>query len=318
MNTSISVLSTVQALGADLKISNGFAYVTGLAPMLVKGIRPTSVVAPVTEVLQVTTGTPTAVASTEYQIALQYTNIKTGLLETKIYTLADSGAGATATTICNYFRSAINGDSEVVPVVASGTSTLILTAVSGDNSAQAVFNVTNIGAGTISFSTGTAGVVGVGKGNVLKNGDFYNSSLVDSSYYYQVIMDFANQGETGSSMKINPLYNRNVLYVLSTATNVESLVGTYGTLTMMLAGFNATWVAGAGTLATTTSTGAIALAGGSTFTADDIRVGDVLFQTTAAYFPVSVITSQTAGFSSNITAGSLSAAAFTVIRLRRF
>lgn len=317
MNTTIKVLSTVQALGADCTVSGKYAYITGFDPILVRGIVPTSVIAPVTEVLQVTTGTPTAANSTAYSISLTYYNTATSAMDTKIYTLSDSGAAATATTICDYFRSAINGDSATVPVTATGTSTLILTAVTGNSSAQAQFSVSNVGAGTIAFVTGTAAVCAVGKGVHLKNGDYYSSDLVDASYYYQVTINNNNQMPNGSSMQTSSLVNRNVLYVLSTATNVETLVGTYGTITQMLAGNIATYAAGAGTLATTTSTGAIALAGGSTFTADSIQVGDVLFQTSAAYFPVSVITSQTAGFSSNTTAGSLSAAAFTVIRLRK-
>jgi enoyl reductase-like protein len=48
MNTTIKTLSTVSALGADCVVSNGVAYITGLQPMLVSGIKPTSVVAPVT------------------------------------------------------------------------------------------------------------------------------------------------------------------------------------------------------------------------------------------------------------------------------
>ena len=317
MNTTIKVLSTVAALGADCSVSNKYAYITGFDRMLVRGIVPTSVVSPVTETLQVTTGTPTAVASTEYSFSLNYWNLATNAMETKVYTLSDSTAGATQTTICDYFRSAINSDSATVPIVATGTSTLILTAVTGNSSAQAQFTVTNIGPGTIAFATGTPAVCAVGKGVHLKNGAYYSADLADSSYYYQVIMDYNNQKETGSAMQTSSLIDRNVLYVLSTATNVETLVGTYGTITQMLAGNSATFAAGTGTLATTTTTGALALAGGSTFPADNIIVGDVLYQTTAAYFPVTAISSTTAGLSSNVSAGSLSAAAFTIIRLRR-
>lgn len=127
-------------------------------------------------------------------------------------------------------------------------------------------------------------------------------------------MNYANFEPTGSAMNTSNLVDCNVLYVLSTATNVDSLVGTYGTLTIALTGKAATYVAGTGTLTTTITTGALALAGGSGFGVDGILVGDVLFISTAAYFPVISITSQTTGFSSNTTAAG--PAAFTIIKIR--
>lgn len=320
MNTTIKTLSTVAALGADCKVSNGFVYVTGLEPMLQKGIEPTSVIAPVTEVLQVTTGTPSVANSTFYGISITYTNKKTGILEsiTMDYTSKSDAttSGTGAQDICDYFRDAINGMSEILPITASGTTTLVLTAVTGEYSSQAAFSVASYGVGVITFATGTPAVIGVGKGIFLKGGNYYDADLVDSSYYYQVIMNYANAEPTGSAMNVSNLVDCNVLYVLSTATNVDSLVGTYGTLTIALTGKSATYVAGTGTLATTTGTGALALAGGSGFGVDGILVGDVLFLTTAAYFPVISITSQTAGYSSNTTAGSSGPAAFTIVRIR--
>jgi hypothetical protein len=233
MNTTIKTLSTVAAAGADCTVSNGFVYVTGLDPMLQKGIYPTGVVDPVTEVLQVTTGTPSVANSTFYGISITYTNKKTGILEsiTMDYT---SDASATATEICDYFRNAINGMSEILPITATGTATLILTAVTGEYSSQAAFSVASYGVGTITFATGTPAVIGVGKGIFLKGGNYYDADLVDSSYYYQVIMNYANGERTGSAMNVSNLVDCNVLYVLSTAANAASLVGPTGTLTVAL------------------------------------------------------------------------------------
>ncbi len=313
MNTTIKTLSTVAALGADCSVSNGFVYVTGLEPMLAKGITPTSVVAPVTEVLQQTTGTPTAANSTLYGISLTYTNKKTGILEslTMEYT---SDATATDTEICNYFRNAINGMSEILPITATGTTTLILTAVTGDYSSQAQFTVASYGVGTISFVTGTPAVCGVGKGIFLKNGNFYSADLVDSSYYYQAVMNYANFENTGSAMIASTLVDCNVLYVLSSATNVETLVGTYGTLTLALAGKSASYVAGTGTLQATAATDLLTLAGGGEFAAQAIIAGDVLFQNgeTTYYLVNNVINLTTAN---SVVGADNAAAAYTIIHI---
>lgn len=314
MNTTIKVLSTVQALGADCTVSEKYAYITGFDPMLVAGIRPTSVEAPVTEVLQVTTGTPTPANSTQYSISLTYYDKSTSMTNTKVYTLADSGLVATATTICDYFRDAINADNKTVPVAATGTTTLVLTAQATTNSASAQFSVLNVGTGTITFVTGTPAVCAVGKGVHLKNGNFYSEDLVDASYYYTVYMKYNNQGLTGSAMQTSALANQNVLYVLSTATNVETLVGTYGTITQMLAGKSASYVAGTGTLAATASTDLLTLASGGEFAAQGISAGDVLFQNgeTTYYLVNNVLTTTTANA---IVGTDNGAAAYTIIQI---
>src|SRR5574343_871093 len=314
MNTTIKVLSTVQALGADCSVSNKYAYITGFDPMLVRGIVPTSVIAPVTEVLQVTTGTPVAADITSYSISLSFYNLKTNAQDTNVYTLADSGVGATATSICDYFRAAINADNTIVPIAATGTTTLVLTAVTGANSAQAQFSVTNGGNGTITFVTGTPAVCAVGKGIHLKGGQYYSEDLADSSYYYQAVMKYNNQSPTGSEMQTSALVNANVLYVLSTATNVETLVGTYGTVTQMLQGKSATYVAGTGTLAATAATDLLTLAGGGEFAAQGITTGDVLFQDgeTTYYLVNNVLTLTTANAVVGTDNG---AAAYTIIQI---
>lgn len=316
MNTTVNVLSTVQALGADCTVNEKYAMITGFDPMLVSGIKPTKVVAPVTEVLQVTTGTPTVANSTQYSISLDYYDKTTNMSNTKIYTLSDSGLAASATTICDYFRNAINGDNESVPVVATGTTTLILTAEATTNSASAQFSVTNVGVGTIAFVTGTAAVCAVGKGEHLKNGNFYSEDLVDASYYYQVYFKYNNFGLTGSAMEASALANQNVLYVLSTATNVATLVGTYGTITQMLAGNVATYVAGTGTLAATAATDLLTLASGGEFAAQGITVGDVLFQDgeTTYYVVNNVINLTTANA---VVGADNGAAAYTIIQISK-
>jgi hypothetical protein len=273
MNTSISTLATVTALGADCVVVNETAYIKGLPPMIVGGIKPTSVVAPVTEVLQVTTGTPTAANSTLYAINLVYSNRLTGVIESLSISYT-SDATANATEICDFFRSAINSNSAILPISATGTATLILTAVAGVNSAQAQFTATSFGTGAITFVTGTPAVIGVGKGAFINGGIAPSVDVVESSYYYQVVMDSNNFQSIGSTMDASTLTNRNILYVLSTATNVETLVGTYGTVTYMLAGRSATWSASGGTIAFAATTGVITIAT-DTFASAGLLAGDI-------------------------------------------
>lgn len=123
---------------------------------------------------RVVTVTPTAVASTDYRIILSAekgqtfsNNLPNEVQATFTHTTAASGA--TATTIADAFRTAINNH----PfwggrVVASGTTTLILTAVTG----TPIFSV-GVGANLASVVT-TAGNVELGaKGaDLLATGNF--------------------------------------------------------------------------------------------------------------------------------------------------
>jgi hypothetical protein len=251
MNTKFKVLPTVTALGADCTINNGFIQVVGLPPMKLGSVDLTTsaVIASVTQVLQVTTLTPTASQnSTEFGISIQYINKTTMEPESKIFTYT-SDASMTATEVCDNFRTQINACDAVIPIIATGTTTLILTAVTGTPGGQQ-FTVTAPstypGVWT-SITTGTAAVAPVGLGSDLKKQCVSDAvayaALVDASYYYQVIMDYKTLDSTGSAQISSNLINRNVLYVLATADNRDLLVGTYGTLTMAIKGIQATWTA---------------------------------------------------------------------------
>lgn len=312
MNINVSVLSTVAALGADCSVVNKSILVTGLKqPIPVAGLKPTSVIAPVTEVLQVTTGTPTAANSTYYAIVLTYTNKVTKTWESKIFSMTSDVSG-TATEICDSLRNQINACSATIPVTATGTTTLILTA----NAGFAQFTATNVGVGVIAFVTGTPAVVRVGYGADLKEVfPEASASITDTAYYYQVIMDYGSASYGTQTMTNSDVVNRAAVLVLSTATNLATLVGTYGTLTQAIAGYAATYAAGTGTLAADDSDDLLTLATG-TFPGQNILPGDVLFQDgESVYYVVeSVVTTATA--LSNVAADN-AAAAYTIIYLRK-
>ena len=159
-NQWYAVLDTVQASAADLSVVNGLIRSGNpLADVCYyNAITKASITAPVTEVLQVTTVTPTAVASTTYGITISQYDYATGNAIVRQYFYTTAASGDTATTICNSFRTQINNDA-VIKVAATGAATLILTAETGYPQFTVIF--TN-GNASLAQSTGTAGVVAVG------------------------------------------------------------------------------------------------------------------------------------------------------------
>jgi hypothetical protein len=308
MNIDLSVLATVTALGVDASIVNKSILVKGLTqPIPYATLKPSSIIAPVTEVLQVTTGTPTAANSTYYAIVLTYRNKVTKSYESKIFSMTSDASG-TATEICDNLRNQINSVNSTVPIVATGTTTLILTGEAGYNQVTA----TNIGVGVIAFVTGTPAVIRVGYGaDLLEVFPEGTGEITPTAYYYQAIMDYGSADYGAQTMSNSTVVNRAAVLALSTATNIDTLVGTYGTLTQALAGYAATYVAGTGTLAADDSDDLLTLATG-TFPAQNIEPGDVLFQDgeTTYYVVNSVITVATA--LSNVAADN-AAAAYTII-----
>lgn len=111
--------------------------------------------------LQVTTLTITAVASTTYSFYIQQYNPVLKKVMTRFYTAVSAASGSTATTIGDDFRDQINADQAAgqIQVVATGTTTLILTAQTG----YPVFDVVLVdAAASISEAATTPGVVGYG------------------------------------------------------------------------------------------------------------------------------------------------------------
>lgn len=94
---------------------------------------------------QVATGTPTAVNDTDYSIRIH--------VRGQSYTFAmRSDASATATEICDAFRTAIAAETNLTGVITgSGTTTLVLTGPADES-----FEVDNIGPGVIAFAATTA------------------------------------------------------------------------------------------------------------------------------------------------------------------
>lgn len=152
------VINSTDVTSTSWQVVDGLVKIAGQNVCKYKELAKASVTASVAETLQVTTLTPTAAANSTYQIMIQQYNFSTGRTYTGTYTYTTAAAGDTATTIGDYFRAQINAD-PTLRVVATGTTTLILTAEAG----FPVFTVTilSVGGG-LTQTTGTPGVVAVG------------------------------------------------------------------------------------------------------------------------------------------------------------
>jgi len=170
---------------------------------------------------RVVTITPTAANSTDYRIILSAekgqtfsNNLPNEVQATFTHTTAASGA--TATTIADAFRTAINNH----PfwggrVVASGTTTLVLTAVTG----TPIFSA-GVGANLAAVVT-TAGNVELGaKGaDLLASGNFNATvGLLVSGTNYSVFM-FETYSGTDATVSGAGSVEKNYIYLVPTGNN---------------------------------------------------------------------------------------------------
>lgn len=317
MKTQVLVYNTTSALGADCTITNGQVVISGSASGDVVNFDLDSLLTNKTRQVrvagtaQVSTGVITAASSTTYQVVIEATNKITGTPQDFSYDYV-SDASATAAEICNAFVSAINADSRVSVTASNVANDLVLTA----DVPYYTFTAKNgnPNGSTIAFTTGTAGVIGIGTGSLVLNTPWATSDVVSTNNYTSFVFQYeAKKDLSNDSLKKETQVV--VVLVNEAATNYESFAGAYGTLTQMLQGVTATWSAGTGTLAATAATDVLTLAGGGEFTTQSILAGDVLVQDgETTYYPVTAITTVTTGL--GIVAVDNAAAAYTIIKLR--
>jgi len=317
MQNNILVFNTTTALGADCTVSGSKITVSGAAGGQNVPFDYDNIVAysgrkvKVAGTAQVTQGTITASTTLGYKISINATNVSTGQVKNFGYSLDASTGFTTATLVCDAFVSLINADTTISVTASNAAGVLTLTA----DSPYWIFDLPiNIGAGVITFATGTAGVIGIGTGTLIQNGQFADDNITTSANYttfvFQVQLD-----TTYGRDSVNKEVQTVVIYVNEAATNYESFAGAYGTLTQALGGTVATYSAGVGTLAATAATDLLTLATGE-FPAQGIMAGDVLFQDgeTTYYLVNSVMTVATANA---IVGADNAAAAYTIVKLRR-
>lgn len=306
MIQAIKVLNTVTAFGTDVSVdSNGVLNIAGVAATDVYNVRNVSITTPVAAVAGVITITPTAANSTTYTFYINGFSKATGLAKVMQVSFI-SAASATATTITTQAKAIINADSDF-SVVATGTATIILTSVTGQSpeftvggTSASINSLSGTGATTIftnlSAANGTVGVIEVGTPALLQAQYGYDANSnsmtysdmanLTSGYYYTAVeIDWLGTGYSGSSAFKGEISTNKTVVLVQQGTvagtvataNYNDLLGTYGTITGLQAGYRVVGAAITGTAGTNTSnvqTMTSGVLGSEDVVAGDYVIGD--------------------------------------------
>ena len=345
MISAIKVLNSVTALGTDVSVgSNGIVNIASVETVDAYNLRGVSVTVPQTEVSGVVTITPTAASLAVYTFYINAFSLSTGL--PKVLNVSfTSASGADATTISNQARAIINADTDL-SVIASGTATIVLTAkvsqpffvvggllanVDSYSSASATTIATNLSA-----ANGTAGRAVRGSVAYLQNKYAYSANgnalnynelaLLTSGFFYtEVVISYITTTPSGSGAFKGEISTLEAVVLVKansdgsssvfTTTNYADLLGSYGTIPALAAGYRAVISAPATTTAAVTvTTGAIALSGGAaTFATLGAQSGDYIVIGTDIT-AITGITGLTAGFGTLTTAAAAAVFKFSAWR----
>lgn len=250
------ILNTLADNAADAFVdANGFLQLTGASYGAPKAsacslTRQNAV----SEILGVVTTTFTAVSGQTYILKVFGGNAIQGGYNAavKIYTYTATSTD-TATTIGNVFRAFINADVNILNIVATGTTTLICTAKTGF---AEVFCTTTT-ANTSIVQT-TDGVQSVGQGTVLATDLNFSSSTTFGTFtagatYTRFNIGWSNANTIAAPSSNSIANNEYVVFInnAATAAFLDLLVNTsYGTLTLLQAGYRAIVAASTVTVAT--------------------------------------------------------------------
>lgn len=155
LRNTYSVLSTIAASAGDVSLLGHKLTITGCPTFDYRKMESwgDGLNSSLLETLQVTTVTFTAANSTNYSLIISQWNPTLNKQITIPLYYTSLSSGDTATTISNQFRTLIAGQANL-GVTASGTSTLILTGVTG----TPLFTVINVAPSTTTISSTVTGV----------------------------------------------------------------------------------------------------------------------------------------------------------------
>ncbi len=267
MISAIKVLNTVTALGTDVSVgSDGIVNIASAVTVDAYNVRGASITVPQTEVSGVVTITPTPANNTVYTFYVNAFSMSTGL--PKVVNVSfTSAAAADATSISNQARAIINADTDL-SVIASGTTTIVLTAkatqpffVAGGATAN-VDSYSSAGATTIaanlSAANGTAGRAVRGSVAYLQNKYAYSANgnalvqselaLLTSGFFYtEVVISYITTTPSGSGAFKGEISTLEAVVLVRantdgsssvfTTANYADLLGSYGTITGLSAGY---------------------------------------------------------------------------------
>jgi len=225
MISAIKVLNTVTALGTDVSVgSDGIVNIASVETVDAYNVRGVSVIAPQAEVSGVVTVTPQAFNLTAYSFYINAFSMSTGLPKVVNVSFVSS-SGASATSISNQARAIINADSDL-SVIASGDATIVLTA----KPTQPFFVVGGTAANIDSYSGAPSTIIFSG---------------VNSGGSTVTILEAANTGGANIAGKAVSTLEAVVLVRANTdgsssvftTANYADLLGSYGTITGLSAGY---------------------------------------------------------------------------------
>jgi hypothetical protein len=332
---SVKVLNTVTALGTDVSVdSSGILNMAGVATSDVYNVRNVTIntpVAPVNGVIQIT---PTI--STAATFYINGFSKATLLPKTMIVTYAANTVALEQAAIV----AIVNADTDFT-VSASLSSTYVnLTSATGYSPEFTVGGVlasvnslvtqsgttivTGVAVTAVTGGGSVLGVIGAGTPAILQSKYGYDANsnsmtysdmvnLTTGYYYTEVIIDWLGTGYSGNSgFKGEISTNQTVVFVrfdtaatTPSTTNYLDLLGSYGTVTALQAGYRAVLSSPATTTAAVTAaTGAIALASGAvTFATLGAQAGDYIVIGTDIT-KITGVTGLTAGFGTLTTTAS--------------
>ena len=315
MISAIKVLNSVTALGTDVSVgSDGIVNIASAVAVDAYNLRNVSVTVPQTEVSGIVTVTPTAANLTVYNFYINAFSLSTGLPKVLNVSFTSAATGADVTSISNQARAIINADTDL-SVIASGTSTIVLTAkptqpffvvggLLGNVDSYSSQTTTTIATNLTSTNNGAPNIAGRAvRGSVayLQNKYAYSANgntlaqselalLTPGFFYTEVVIDYISTTPSGSGAfkgEISTLQavvlvraNSDGSSTVFTTTNYADLLGSYGTVTGLQAGYRVSAIAYnstasvtasiAGTLMTVTGIGAGTLAAGQGLTGTNV------------------------------------------------
>lgn len=220
--SSLGTAGTVQASAADAPVAGHILSITNAPQIDTRTIEKFSITAAVAEVLQVTTVTPTAANSSDFSLVI--TQMVNGVMQSVTLVANTPASGGTATTICNDWRSQLSANGSRIKITGSGTATFILTAQAGSPIFKVTVISTSSASGTISQSTGTAGVAAVGTYTVLTNqGITTIPALVSGQSYTQVVIQFRQPSINDPAGNVSSSRDTHTVLINEAATNFAAL-----------------------------------------------------------------------------------------------